>query len=341
MANQSESLLKDEFESRKAELDLILKQLEVEEKTASLAKRTGFFRKVSISPVEATLFVGLLGFLGSALVTYLQQAAQADIKRTEIEAQAIARRREFESQLVLAALKDGEATTALTRLRFLIEAGYLNDGDAKISNLILSGRYGGGTPIPSTTETIRAIATANLPAILDEILRVAQQAPTVDVFYAPHPGIAAALKRDGRHQIVFDPQAAQAIARDRKNNWTSVAILAHEVGHIVLGHLDEDRPRCLAPPPSTNSVTCYTAAELELEADRFSGFVLRRLGASQDDVRQAVAFLEEPSEQSVEHNLYPNRNARMAAYVAGWSEAACSRCVPRKKTAREQPVAPP
>jgi hypothetical protein len=59
----------------------------------------------------------------------------------------------------------------------------------------------------------------------------------------------------------------------RINYWASVSILAHEIGHHLNGH-------SLMPGGSRPS--------LELEADKFSGFVLATLGANLDCVRNII-----------------------------------------------------
>jgi len=83
------------------------------------------------------------------------------------------------------------------------------------------------------------------------------------------------------------------------NYWASISILAHEVGHHLNGH-------SLMPGGSRPS--------LELEADKFSGFILAKLGATLDDAQSAINSLV--SEQG--STTHPPKSARLAAIASGW-----------------------
>jgi len=87
----------------------------------------------------------------------------------------------------------------------------------------------------------------------------------------------------------------------RINYWASVSILAHEIGHHLNGH-------SLMPGGSRPS--------LELEADKFSGFVLATLGANLEDAQAAINNLVS-EEGSLTH---PPKSARLAAIANGWYE---------------------
>ena len=92
----------------------------------------------------------------------------------------------------------------------------------------------------------------------------------------------------------------------RINYWASVSILAHEIGHHLNGH-------SLMPGGSRPS--------LELEADKFSGFVLATLGASLEDSQVAINKLVS-DEGSLTH---PPKSARLAAIANGWHESSSSK----------------
>jgi hypothetical protein len=54
-----------------------------------------------------------------------------------------------------------------------------------------------------------------------------------------------------------------------RTNWEAIALLAHEIGHIVL-HLDPAREHT------------YNIKLVELEADEFSGYILAKLGVPEE-----------------------------------------------------------
>ena len=92
----------------------------------------------------------------------------------------------------------------------------------------------------------------------------------------------------------------------RINYWASVSILAHEIGHHLNGH-------SLMPGGSRPS--------LELEADKFSGFVLATLGANLMETQAAINNLVS-EEGSLTH---PPKSARLAAIANGWYESTSSK----------------
>ena len=101
--------------------------------------------------------------------------------------------------------------------------------------------------------------------------------------------------------LLYNPTFMRDIAQRTGNPWSGISIMAHEIGHHLEAHTI--RPGGSNPPD-------------ELQADEFSGWVLRRLGASMEDA-QAV-FRTFPARGSRTH---PGRDARLAAVAAGWDRA--------------------
>lgn len=97
----------------------------------------------------------------------------------------------------------------------------------------------------------------------------------------------------------FIDEVRQATAR---NDWAPVSIMAHEIGHHLSGHT-------LMPGGSQPPV--------ELEADKFSGFVLFKMGATLADAQKAIETLV-PEADGPTH---PGRSKRLAAVQSGWSES--------------------
>ncbi|HYF03265.1 MAG TPA: hypothetical protein VEC36_07805 [Patescibacteria group bacterium] len=78
--------------------------------------------------------------------------------------------------------------------------------------------------------------------------------------------------------------------------------MVHEIGHHLKGHTLNEKG-------STHTE--------ELEADEFSGFILRRLGASLSDAQAAMYKL------SSEHGstTHPKKDDRLKAIEDGWKNA--------------------
>jgi len=101
---------------------------------------------------------------------------------------------------------------------------------------------------------------------------------------------------------LYNPKFMSQINTASGSDWAAVSILAHEIGHHLSGHtLDNVGSR----------------PETELEADEFSGFVLRRMGASLPD---AQAVMETIASLKGSHS-HPPKKDRLAAIEKGWSKA--------------------
>ena len=110
--------------------------------------------------------------------------------------------------------------------------------------------------------------TSNTEAnqILDRILSVIGASKRFVLMPCDNiPNALAAIYKGVRY--IFYNEKFMKEVTDDTNNWSSLAILAHEVGHHINGHtlinvsLSEDR-------------------KMELESDEFAGFIMAKLGAS-------------------------------------------------------------
>ena len=132
-----------------------------------------------------------------------------------------------------------------------------------------------------------------------------------------------------RRVIAYNPAfMGEVIQATKSNNWAPVSIMAHEIGHHLSGHTIV--PGGSQPP-------------IELESDKFSGFVLYKMGAPLADAQRAIATLI-PEKDGETH---PGRKKRLAAIASGWTEACelqgggpqCSGGLP-VRTAAAAPAAP-
>jgi hypothetical protein len=113
---------------------------------------------------------------------------------------------------------------------------------------------------------------------------------------------AAAVAYDGKRYLLYNPKFLATVNRAGHTDWGGISILAHEMGHHLNGHT----LRGGGSQPQD-----------ELEADEFSGFVLRRLGASLAQAQAALAAVAN-DEGSATH---PGRAPRLAAIGQGWNRA--------------------
>jgi hypothetical protein len=102
--------------------------------------------------------------------------------------------------------------------------------------------------------------------------------------------------------IVYNPAFMEWINKAVGNKWGSIALIAHEMGHHLNGH-----------------TLHRTGSEpaLELEADEFAGYVLKKLGATLEQAQRVMIFIAS-NEASATH---PGRADRMLAIKNGWDRA--------------------
>jgi hypothetical protein len=111
-------------------------------------------------------------------------------------------------------------------------------------------------------------------SMIDEIIDVVGLKPHFETRSANLPNAAAVIHGNKRY-ILYNPQFISSLNKSAGTKWASVSILAHEIGHHLNGHaLEEGGSR----------------PEIELEADEFSGFVMKRLAATLAEAQLAMTI---------------------------------------------------
>ena len=129
---------------------------------------------------------------------------------------------------------------------------------------------------------------------------------------------AAAAFEDGRPVILYNQSFMLKVADNTKTDWAAVSILAHEIGHHISFHtLDKDGSR----------------PETELQADKFSGHILYRMGADLDEAQAAMKAVASASGSKT----HPPKSARLAAIANGWTQARDQNPREPEKTVTDEP----
>ncbi|MBL7952774.1 MAG: hypothetical protein JNM62_13765 [Flavobacteriales bacterium] len=102
--------------------------------------------------------------------------------------------------------------------------------------------------------------------------------------------------------IAYDPAFISSILDSARTDLAAVSIMAHEIAHHLLGHTLE--PDAVRPGD-------------ELACDRYSGFILQRMGATLDATLAAMKIAGDVHGTE----RHPPRHARLEAIEQGWSEA--------------------
>lgn len=137
--------------------------------------------------------------------------------------------------------------------------------------------------------------------MIADIIEVIGLKPNFEVMAANVDNAAAVVYQSKRY-ILYNPDFFNRLNAAAGNKWASISILAHEIGHHLNGHTLEN----IGSQP-----------EKELEADEFSGFVLRRMGATLAEAQAAMKIAAD-YKQSLTH---PGKTDRLTAIAAGWNRA--------------------
>lgn len=148
-------------------------------------------------------------------------------------------------------------------------------------------------------KTFKSVGEAD--GIIRSILSVVGLKPNFEVRAADISN-AAAVVYEGKRYILYDRDFIQSINEASSTSWAGISILAHEIGHHLNGHTlnrEGSNPKD------------------ELEADEFSGFVLKKLGANLEEAQAAMSMMSEEYGTAT----HPERNRRLNAIAQGWNNA--------------------
>lgn len=138
-------------------------------------------------------------------------------------------------------------------------------------------------------------------AVVTKILKHTGLNQNFEIQAANVPNAMATIRGDKRY-ILYNQEFMRGIKNATQTDWSGTSILAHEIGHHLQGHTIQaggSRP------------------VIELEADKYSGFVLQRMGATIDQSKAAMEALGSDAGSST----HPKKRDRLVAIVAGWNEA--------------------
>lgn len=103
--------------------------------------------------------------------------------------------------------------------------------------------------------------------------------------------------------ILYDNQFMSRIENSANTDWSAISILAHEIGHHLIGHSLNNE----------GSNLIY-----ELEADYWSGWALAKLGASLEEAQSAIQSLRYEKATAT----HPAKKDRLLEIEKGWNDGA-------------------
>ncbi|HUN16308.1 MAG TPA: TPM domain-containing protein [Saprospiraceae bacterium] len=149
-------------------------------------------------------------------------------------------------------------------------------------------------------------ATQEGEAVVEKILSFTGLPQNFTVKEGDVPNAAAIILQDPdgvlRRYILYNRDFMQMVDDRTKNNWAGISILAHEIGHHLSGH---------------TLLAGGSQPSIELEADKFSGYVLYKMGAKLQESQ--VAMKELASDE--DGDTHPGKSKRLVAIQEGWNQA--------------------
>ena len=126
---------------------------------------------------------------------------------------------------------------------------------------------------------------------------------------------AVATAYKGTRYILYDRDFMKSISRG-SNDWSSLFILAHEVGHHINGHSIDI---LLYAGDVVDSPSLEKKRKQELEADEFAAFILAKLGAKLSQLNNVISLISDNSDDT--YSTHPNRLKRLLSVEKGYKKA--------------------
>lgn len=162
-----------------------------------------------------------------------------------------------------------------------------------------------GRPVEAKSASLAGSAPNDCVVAVKKVMDFTGLPANFTVVAGPVPNAAAVILLDEqkvpRRVIAFNPQfMAEARAQVGGSDWGPISIMAHEIAHHLSGHT-------IVPGGSR--------PEIELEADKFSGFVLQKMGASRLDATRMILKI------GTVHGTptHPDKQRRADAISQGWN----------------------
>ncbi|MGA1797704.1 TPM domain-containing protein [Sphingomonas sp. 4RDLI-65] len=164
-----------------------------------------------------------------------------------------------------------------------------------------------GKPVQAQASALTGGAPQDCASAVTRIMGYTGLPANFVVVSGPVPNAAAVIllddKRVPRRVIAFNPAFMQAAeAQVGGSVWGPISIMAHEIAHHLSGHT-------IVPGGSR--------PEIELEADKFSGYVLQKMGAPLADAQRMIMTVGS-SHGSPTH---PAKTQRADSIRQGWEES--------------------
>lgn len=165
-----------------------------------------------------------------------------------------------------------------------------------------TGRIGQHATITNWTVPVNSFTTAAQgKQIAQQIIDIVGLKPNFEIQPANIDN-SAAVVYGGKRYVLYNPTFINSLIKTTGTEWAAISVLAHEIGHHLNGH-------------TVTGIGSQPA--MELEADEFSGFVLRKMGATLAQAQAAMKTLATVNAS----RTHPGQYDRLASIEKGWNHA--------------------
>jgi len=197
---------------------------------------------------------------------------------------------------------------SLILIRLILLSPYFSNAQTQFLQICTYGEDNKGAEICTKLQLKSFKSSIEAQNAVDRILE-----PTglkSNFVLVPCDGInnCAALVYVGLRYIIYDNAFMEKVADIANTDWTNLGILAHEIGHHLLGH---------TLMKTNNSDTRRD----ELEADEWSGFALNKIGATLEQAQAAINSLWHPACDEEINYDHPCKQKRLDSIKKGWEKA--------------------
>jgi hypothetical protein len=138
--------------------------------------------------------------------------------------------------------------------------------------------------------------------VVSEIMKILQVDVLINVYIVKNTNNCAATTTGGGGRIlIIDSNFLAEVNQKSGTEWAAISIIAHEVGHHISGFGRYD-----------------SSLKSELDADYWSGFILQKLGASEE---ASVKCMKQYG-TSTNTKTHPNKTARIESIKEGYRDSA-------------------
>jgi hypothetical protein len=105
-------------------------------KDSKISKKIGWLDLSIVIPLVTAIVAGLIGFVSSAYVGYLNNKGTIALEHEREQGQLTIENHKSQTNLILEAVKTRDRKKALENLTFFLDAGFIDDPDGRIKSLI-------------------------------------------------------------------------------------------------------------------------------------------------------------------------------------------------------------